>query len=1166
MRIKRFDLKAFGPFTDRTLNFESEKPGLHIIFGPNESGKSSSLRALKALLYGFMERTTDNFIHANDKLLVSGFLETSDGRSINFQRRKKRKADIIDMDGNPLDPSDLDPFLRGIEPEIFESLYGIDHETLVKGGEDILAQKGEVGQAIFAAGAGISSLRNVIENLDKEAADLFKSAGKLPEINKAVKKYRELKKEVKNQMLSIKEWKDYQKALKNAQNSRDQLETERLEKTKELKRLERLYQAIPELASLMNFQDQLQALGDIILLPPGFSDRHQEVSQEIRGAQLQLDKDSDRLKKLDETKKAISFNEELLNRSEVVDDFHQRLGEYRKGQKDKPERNGMRISLVREADKSLKQVRPDLPLEKVEELRPVLAKKRTVQTLSSKYEGINQQLNQAQKQITSAEQELQEVEKSIADVPEIKEIKELLQALKLAQKAGDLDGQLENSIGEVEQGKKGSLAELKRIGLWAGELTTLMELSLPLPETVKQFEKKYSELADDRRDQKKERKAAKKDLKTASAELKKIEYTGEVPSEEELEQIREKREQGWQFLRRHWLDGEDVSKESLDYNSEKSLPEAYEGHVARADHVADRLRREAERVANSASLRVQVETLENALAESDQVKGNLDLKEQQLDEEWTQIWKPVGITPLSPKEMSSWLAEIDKLRYKVHEIFKKEQEIERALKRRQDLKSSLLQELQNMGEEDIPVEETLNPVVIFAEAVLDRISSNKANLKILNDRRKKGIKTLTQAGEDLKAAQDALNKWQEQWGKALAGLGLKGEISTLEAIDFIETLQGCFDNLKDADDLKKRIDGIDRDAKELEEEVTTLLEEVAPEMLDLPLERAVLQLRKMLSKAQEDKALYKKNSEEFDMLQKEVSKAEKTLQNAKDQMDDLVRIAKSEKPEELAEIIIKFNKYEKLKEKISDTEETLTKIGAGVKIEELDHQAAEVSADELPGQTEALQQDIAERINSEINSVSQKIGEIKSKIEAMDGSAKAAETAEEMEQELARIRRLTERYVRVKLASKILQQEIERYRDENQDPILKIASKYFSELTLGSFEGLRTDVDDKGDPILVGIRPDGAWVKIEGMSSGTRDQLYLALRLGTLEWRFETSEPMPFIVDDILINFDDDRSDATLKALAELSKKNQVILFTHHGQIVNAVKKIQKVDIQIHEL
>jgi len=87
------------------------------------------------------------------------------------------------------------------------------------------------------------------------------------------------------------------------------------------------------------------------------------------------------------------------------------------------------------------------------------------------------------------------------------------------------------------------------------------------------------------------------------------------------------------------------------------------------------------------------------------------------------------------------------------------------------------------------------------------------------------------------------------------------------------------------------------------------------------------------------------------------------------------------------------------------------------------------------------------------------------------------------------------------------------------------------------------------------------------MSSGTRDQLFLALRLATLEWRLDANEPMPFIVDDILINFDDERSKATLKALADLSKKNQVILFTHHTQIVEDAKALQENDlIKIHTL
>jgi uncharacterized protein YhaN len=1168
MRLKRLELKAFGPFTDRPpLDFNSEEPGLHIIFGPNEAGKSSALRALKALLYGFPQQTTDNFLHNYDQLLVGGCLENSAGDEIVFQRRKKRIGDVIDKEGNVLDLSVLASFLHGVEPGVFESLYGIDHDTLVRGGEEILAQKGEVGQALFSAGAGISSLREVIDQLEKEASDLFKSAGQLPEINKAVKNFKELQREAKTLSLSSKDWKKHRKALGSAEAERASLEKERDRKNKELHRLERLEQAVPELASFKSWQDQLLALGEVNLLPLDFSERFQQVNQEIREAEQQLQRDTDHQVKLDAKLKVISFNKDLLKQAERVDDFHQRLGEYRKGQKDKPERNGMRISLLGEASRLLQQVRPDLTLKEVETLRPVLAKKRTVQTLSSQFEAINQQLTLAQKQGQTAEQESKKIEKVLSTMPEAKKPQGLLQAVKLAQKIGDLDAQLEKSRNDVELNKKECFVELKRIGLWSGDLAALMELSLPLSETVLQFANSYSEIVDEKREIEKDRKKDEKNLKISRAEIKKVEYAGEVPSEEELDQIREKRQQGWQLLRRQWLDQEDVTEESQVYNSEQSLPEVYEGYVGQADLIADRLRREADRVANSATFRAQVETLQEALAENNKDKEAFDLRVRELDESWIRAWKYVGITPLSPKEMSDWLIKMDQLRFKASDFFKKEQEIERDLKRRNDLMQTVKNELNSMAEEGMPDGEELGPVLIFAETVLERIVGQQTDIEKLKERQEKARQGFNQAKKDLKDAQEALDKWQEQWRKALIGLGIKYEVSTLEAIDLIETLQSCFDKLKEADDLKKRIDGIDRDADEIKKDVNALLQEVAPDMLNLPLDQAILQLRTMLIKAQKDGTLYDKLSEELNSLQEEVSAAKKTLQSANEQMDELLRIGKCEKPEELATIISKFAEYKRLQEKTSDTKAILAKIGAGVEIEELARQVAEINVDELPGQIESLQRDINKRINPEINIISQVIGEENIKLSAMDGSAKAAETAEKMEQELARIKRLAERYVQVKLASKILQQEIEVYREKHQDPVLKITSRYFNDLTLGSFTSLRTDVDDKGEAILVGVRPNDLRLTVEKMSSGTRDQLYLSLRLATLEWRLENSEPMPFIVDDILINFDDDRSKATLAVLGDLSVKNQVILFTHHRQIVEEASSIKgKGTIQIHEL
>jgi uncharacterized protein YhaN len=81
-------------------------------------------------------------------------------------------------------------------------------------------------------------------------------------------------------------------------------------------------------------------------------------------------------------------------------------------------------------------------------------------------------------------------------------------------------------------------------------------------------------------------------------------------------------------------------------------------------------------------------------------------------------------------------------------------------------------------------------------------------------------------------------------------------------------------------------------------------------------------------------------------------------------------------------------------------------------------------------------------------------------------------------------------------------------------------------------------------------------VEVSGMSDGTRDQLFLALRIASLERQLTSGEPLPFVLDDTLINFDDVRAEATLSELAALASKTQVLFFTHHARLVELARKV----------
>jgi uncharacterized protein YhaN len=80
-------------------------------------------------------------------------------------------------------------------------------------------------------------------------------------------------------------------------------------------------------------------------------------------------------------------------------------------------------------------------------------------------------------------------------------------------------------------------------------------------------------------------------------------------------------------------------------------------------------------------------------------------------------------------------------------------------------------------------------------------------------------------------------------------------------------------------------------------------------------------------------------------------------------------------------------------------------------------------------------------------------------------------------------------------------------------------------------------------------------VGIEGMSEGTVDQLYLSLRLAAVENIVAGGLKMPFLADDLFINYDDARSKAGFVALGELARHTQVLFFTHHEHLLKVAEE-----------
>ena len=103
---------------------------------------------------------------------------------------------------------------------------------------------------------------------------------------------------------------------------------------------------------------------------------------------------------------------------------------------------------------------------------------------------------------------------------------------------------------------------------------------------------------------------------------------------------------------------------------------------------------------------------------------------------------------------------------------------------------------------------------------------------------------------------------------------------------------------------------------------------------------------------------------------------------------------------------------------------------------------------------------------------------------------------------------------------------------------------------LGAFRNLVVDYEQEV-PALSEKRSSGQVVEVSGLSEGTRDQLFMALRIAAIELQLESTKALPFVADDLFINFDDEHSVAGLEALRDLSKRRQVIFLTHHSHLFN---------------
>ncbi|MCK9222519.1 MAG: AAA family ATPase [Limnochordia bacterium] len=1166
MRFRYLELTPFGCFDNKRIEF-ADQASFHLLFGQNEAGKSTVLRGILDVLFGVPEGSTDGYLYGNQNLRIGALLQHSSGKELAFRRRKGRKNTFLDPNDTPADESRLLPYLAGLERNVYEQMFGLNHARLREGGRALVASQGALGENLFQAAAGITGLHQLIEQLEEEARQLYRPRASKWPINEGMTRLAQIQDQLRQHTLHPRQYLDLEAAYQQQIKKLAGVEQNMKHLSEEVTKRKRMLRTRTQLGHLKHCRERLEQIGPVPILSKDAPQIRIRTMETIEHAQQLQQSSLEAMRTCQEQEQALVINQKLLTQGANIAAGMQRLEQYRDKLNRRPELLGEIRLLEQSTNILLKEIYPERTLTEIEETRPSLISIESIKLLAEEHE----QLMQKQSTI---DEKLRKLNKAIILNREKQErldraldSRKLRNLVRTAIEKGDpasleLESrqQLLELTSKLEQ-------HLRKLEPWQGSWDELCKLPVPLRETVEDFQKNVEQvqaelavltarLAEVHRLQ--------WDKKT---QLSTLNLTMPVPSHEDLTQARKHRERGWQLVKQAWLDQHTDPREVLTFTDGQPLSQAYERSVVRADQLSDEMYSKSANIASKTQLEAELLRLGQTISRLEEERRERAQCYENLMHSWEDLWQPCGFVPRAPKEMLAWLklfAQTLEFGTRVRSL---EQEMQITAQQFEDLELKLRNTLTELGTDTNP-DETLDQLVSTAEQICSKIDQDAGTLQTLREHETDLTLDLKNAQNDLEELTVALDKWNKQWTQARAALHLPESTLPAVAVSFVQSLERL---LSQRDQLKQYYTEEEQIADYLadfEGKIAKLLQDAGYETLDLTPELTLIKLDQAYKQASANLARQEQIRQQLQTHQEAAKQAESTLKRAQEKLQALMKEADVSNIADLERAEERSGEVLELREKIKAIEDALLESGDGLTLSQLILEAEGVDPDCLQAELESIQTRLA-NLRTDYARQQQEFGALKRDYEqaSLGSIDEASYLAEQAQGVLAELEGYTTQYVQIILAKSMLQMGVESYREQHQDPVLARAGELFQQLTLGSFVGLVVDYDSKDNPLILGLRADGERVRVEDMSDGTQDQIYLTLRLASVEQYVRTAEPLPLVLDDILINFDDERAAKALTILGNLSQLTQIIFFTHHQNIVTLAKQmLPESVISVHRL
>ncbi len=423
---------------------------------------------------------------------------------------------------------------------------------------------------------------------------------------------------------------------------------------------------------------------------------------------------------------------------------------------------------------------------------------------------------------------------------------------------------------------------------------------------------------------------------------------------------------------------------------------------------------------------------------------------------------------------------------------------------------------------------------------------------------------LERAQRKLTDERERLQTLQEEARGTLAAWNLPEEMTPDEGMRAIRTVAHVSRELHEQTDIERRIERKRRDLELFLEETNVLLEELGEPVVETP-EALAPALERLRRKSEAQVELERKIAERRrhrEAIVTGLTALHNQRQKAIGELNADLQKAGCERIETFRQDLEAARRIRNVQDRLKDRQQDLNRYGMAEDALEQARAEALGQGEEIEtvgppdaGQEAAIDveltrvKDEVERLALQCGNLERQLADYRARVDIAGAESLVLSLEEER-------RKIAQEFDVLQVAHRLLAEAIERFRKAHQPNVFQRAGTFFKTMTQGKYAQV---VVADPDATTMGLEviptePGPAW-KASQLSRGTREQLYLSLRLALAEEIAGKGEPVPLFFDDLLVNFDRERLDATCEILEQVGRETQIFLFTCHRWMSDRVRE-----------